>query len=482
MHTMASLQADSEATAIVPTSAVSPAWVLFVPVVVLVGYAIDIEYGPHQEEGHVATAALLSIGLALACALVAIVTGRSSWPRTRRSGALMIGAVGVALAIQFCLGLRSAPVPNLRITDSSELQAYLSGVGFAAVLAGGLLASRPFLERATMPIVVIAFFALGTWIIQHTRPGIDVLVYQRDASAALLHGTNPYAMTFADPYEGQRPQWFGSGLAHDGRLWFGYPYMPWCLWMDLPGQLIAGDVRCAHLAALAVGGLLIGYARGTPVSFGAAALVLFMSRTMLVVCLAWTEPFVVLPLAGVLLCATRAPRWTPWVLGLFLASKQYVPLCAPLMLLLCPRPWKIRDVLVFAGKALIVAAIVTLPLVLWNPRAFWHSAVTVQLMAPFRPDALSFLASGADPAHPPSAVWAFVAMAATMGLSLWRAPRNAAGFCGAVAFSFLTFFAFNKQAFANYYYFVIAAACCAVAATTIDHSSGAAPAVAGGTG
>jgi hypothetical protein len=111
--------------------------------------------------------------------------------------------------------------------------------------------------------------------------------------------------------------------------------------------------------------------------------------------------------------------------------------------------------------------------------------VTVQLMAPFRPDALSFLASGADPARPPSAVWAFEAMAVAMALSLWRAPRNAAGFCGAVALSFLAFFAFNKQAFANYYYFVIAAACCAVAAgaqamATDDVNSGA-PARAGET-
>ena len=84
---------------------------------------------------------------------------------------------------------------------------------------------------------------------------------------------------------------------------------------------------------------------------------------------------------------------------------------------------------------------------------------------PFREDALSYL------------VWiyhqhgtklpvgvAFAALGVGIGLSLWRCPRDPAGFAAAVAMGYLPFIAFNKQAFANYYYFVIGALCCAVAA------------------
>jgi hypothetical protein len=43
-------------------------------------------------------------------------------------------------------------------------------------------------------------------------------------------------------------------------------------------------------------------------------------------------------------------------------------------------------------------------------------------------------------------------------LSWWRKP----GFAAAFALSFLCFFAFNKQAFANYYFLIIAALACAI--------------------
>jgi hypothetical protein len=210
-------------------------------------------------------------------------------------------------------------------------------------------------------------------------------------------------------------------------------------------------------------------------------LYLFLSRTMLVLEEAWTEPFIVLLLAAVLFCAVRLPKVAPYVLGLFLVSKQYVPLCAPLALLLCDWPLRPRQVVDMLWRAAAAGAVVTVPLVLWNFGAhfgaFWHSAVEVQMAAPFRPDALSLLAwvygppqVGAPPLiDPPSAIWAFIALGVTMTLCLWLAPRGSgsrgiAGFCGAVAVSYLAFFFLNKQAFANYYFFAVGALCCAIAA------------------
>jgi hypothetical protein len=113
----------------------------------------------------------------------------------------------------------------------------------------------------------------------------------------------------------------------------------------------------------------------------------------------------------------------------------------------------------------IVAAVVSAPLALWDWNAFYYSAATVQKVAPFREDALSYL------------VWiyhqhgvklsvglAFAGLVGGMALGLWRCRRDASGFAAAVAMTFMPFIAFNKQAFANYYFFVIGALCCAVGA------------------
>jgi 4-amino-4-deoxy-L-arabinose transferase-like glycosyltransferase len=52
-------------------------------------------------------------------------------------------------------------------------------------------------------------------------------------------------------------------------------------------------------------------------------------------------------------------------------------------------------------------------------------------------------------------------------LALWRAPRSPHGFALGVALVLGLFFAFNKQAFANYYYFVIGALCVAAATAPV---------------
>ena len=124
-----------------------------------------------------------------------------------------------------------------------------------------------------------------------------------------------------------------------------------------------------------------------------------------------------------------------------------------------------RRLLTFLTKAAIVGAVLTLPFVLWNPAAFWRSVVTLQFHQPFRPDALSVLSWWASRGHePPPALISFVVAAAASVFALWRLPRTPAGFAMAIAMTFFGFFAFNKQAFANYYFFVVGALYATVAA------------------
>jgi hypothetical protein len=78
----------------------------------------------------------------------------------------------------------------------------------------------------------------------------------------------------------------------------------------------------------------------------------------------------------------------------------------------------------------------------------------------FRLDALSYLALYARAfGQQPSHLIGFV----TLGLAwlfCWRyAPRTPEGFAAALALSLGIFFAFNKQAFANYYFLVIGTLC-----------------------
>jgi hypothetical protein len=233
------------------------------------------------------------------------------------------------------------------------------------------------------------------------------------------------------------------------------------------GTLLGGDFRYSQLFAMTLSGALIAaLASGRRIATLAAALFLFTPRGFFVLEQSWTEPYLVCALAAVALAARRASRATPWVTGLLLVVKQYMFLVLPLTWLL-PKPASARTWPSFLGRAAISGAVVSLPLLLIRPKPFIRSVVSLQFFQPFRRDALSFPAFWvAQGAKPVPEYCVFIAAACAIALSLWRSPRTAAGFCGAVSLTYLGFFTFAKQAFCNYYYFVIGALCCAIAAAT----------------
>jgi hypothetical protein len=443
-------------------------WILFIPAAMSIIYALDIHMGTYD------VTAIPWLIVAGALMIVAVAISRVAIWQGSVVGIMGI-LLGIAVLFDFGIALRSLPVHQQVLTAEAKsddnIFAFFSGMGVAAVLAGAVASGRPFLRRAAFPGLLIAFLGLSIWIVNNTRPTIDVFTFQRDSTSALMHGENPYTLTFPDPYNGRSP-WYGKGLSVNGRLQFGYPYFPLSLLMAVPGHW-AGDIRYAQAVAVVLAGALIGYAGNSRMSFAAACLFMFMSRSFWVIEESWIEPFVVLTLALLAFSARRLPRFMPYALGLFFATKQYLPLAAPLALLLCDWPLRWRQVWGVAWRALLAASVVTLPLALWNWSAFWHSTVQVQMAAPFRPDGLSMISWLYDPdgggavlpaGQQPSAAIAFVMLLLAMILSLACAPRNIAGFCGSASVCFLAFFAFNKQAFMNYYFFVIGAIACAIAA------------------
>jgi hypothetical protein len=379
-------------------------------------------------------------------------------------------ALALALAGQF-ITLVLAPPAGPTSSSWSWRAPFLLALGFASVAVVGILQSRALVRRVAVGFLLATHFSLGVWMIRSSpSPLIDVFVFQRESAAALREGINPYSITFPNIYENS--EFYGPGLVVDGRLMFGAPYPPLSLLLSSVAEVIAGDARFAQLTAMTVAGALMASTRPGPVCGLAAAVYLFTPRNFLVLEQSWTEPFLVLFLAVTVWCAVRCPRVMPYALGLFLAVKQYAVLGLPLAALLVRPPWTFTRLKPLVGRALLVAAAVSLPLALLDPAAYVRSVVTLQFHQPFRANALSYLTlmSGPDGHVPVGAGAAFLAAAVVAGLTLWRAPRTPAGFALGLSATFLVFFGLNKQAFCNYYFFVIGALCVAVAASdTTSH-------------
>ncbi|MBC8108591.1 MAG: hypothetical protein H7Z14_18545 [Anaerolineae bacterium] len=361
-------------------------------------------------------------------------------------------------AISIQLGLLLADFPGSH-HERHEWRDY--GFFLALMLVAIAIVSRATRFHRSAFIALLAIYLLaGTWLVRITpTPYMDVFIFQRDACAALISGMNPYTITYPDLYGRDGAFVYGEGLARDGRLLFGFPYMPLTLWWNLLGYTIAGDYRFAQLIAVAVGAVMIAATTWSRVSVLAALILLFTPRGFFIVEQGWTEPVMVMLVAATVLCAVRFPHLLPYAFGFLLSSKQYMILLIPLAPLLVDwRDWR------FHLKAIATACVVTLPLALANFSAFWNNVVILQFRQPFRDDALSFAAALSHLGLPKlfTAVPVVAALAVAI-LCARRMNRSPHSFAIAVAITFLTFFALNKQAFANYYFFVIASLCCAIA-------------------
>jgi hypothetical protein len=443
------------------------------------------------------TLAALAIGLAIHVATASTGTrpsggSASGWPprsprsapqtarRTRKewAGQVALAALLSAVVFQFYQMLQSPPSgwnpwsDDLADKSPGNLQLYKVGVTAAAALTLLTLLASLAARRAWWAIpfsaTLVAHLLLGVWIIRSApAPHIDVYVFQQEgARACWTAGTRTRSSTpdiYAGTAQAADRDVYGKNLTTGGKLAFGFPYPPLSLGLSTLGYLVGQDHRYAQAVALTLAGAFLGFSRAGRWGALAALLLLFTPRAFFILGRGWTEPFVVCLLALTIFCAHRLPRLLPVALGLLLASKQYLVFAVPLAWLLVrdPRDW--RAVVRLIGGALLVAAIVTLPLALWDPKAFWHSTVTVQLRAPFREDALSWLVwyfkqSGVKP----EARVAFVAAGPTLVLALLLCPRTPSGFALGLAAVYLPIIAFNKQAFANYYLFVIGALACAL--------------------
>jgi hypothetical protein len=312
------------------------------------------------------------------------------------------------------------------------------------------------------------YAAAGWWTLRSSpRPHIDVFSIHQESIAALLRGINPYAITFANPYH--TTMWFAPGAATYDRLLFGYVYPAWTLLLAVPGYVVAHDYRYSFLATVVLSAALATYAKRTPWSLAAIALFLFTPRSFFVLEQGWTEPALLIGLALAVFAASRRKFGLLAIgVGIAACSKQYSLVAAPAVLLLRPifPDWRSFGMMIL--KAFGTAALITLPLVLWAPKAYWYDVFGMQFSAPYRTDALSI------PVFWQAKYGTEMPRALQLGgplvlalLTVLRAPRTVSGFAWAAGMLYFIFFMF-RQGFCNYYYLVIGVFSFALATAQLD--------------
>jgi hypothetical protein len=296
--------------------------------------------------------------------------------------------------------------------------------------------------------------ALTVLFLRATPTGIDVRVFLHDGAIALLDGHNPYSMTFPNIYPPQLTELFyGPGVVVNGRIAYGFPYLPVTLLVAIPGQLL-GDARYSQLIAMLVTALVLRRLASDRVGRAAAVLAVTAPVAIFILSGAWTEPTLVALLACLVLALKRRRHaFFAVFLGLFLVSKQYVVVVLPII-------WLIRQTLtrriIFIGLG--VATALTLPFFLVNPPSFWKAIVEFQLVQPFRADSLSLLVSSVNTfGWPPPWTYGLLPLVGggltSIALAL-RAPRTPAAFAAGVGLTLLVTILLSKQAFMNYYFIV----------------------------
>ena len=313
-----------------------------------------------------------------------------------------------------------------------------------------------------LPVVMLGFLLVSIRTIRNDpHPPIDVFVAQQAAAEGMSKLRNPYTATIPDIYGPASPYYIP--LTENGRTLYGSSYPPLITILNLPAFLLAGDIRYGYVLLLLLSCGLIALMQTSWPALCGAVLLLMNPFSQLLIVWAWVEPVAILTFCLTLFSVSRYPKAVPWLLGLFLASKQTNLAILPLALMLVENPWEWKKVAGFFAKALAVVGAIYIPFYLWDPAAFVLSLITVQLKIPMRRDEISYAAYAARNGWFVLPIWLpFLWLPVGIYLGLRKAPRSAAGFAAASALTLITFFALSKQGAANYYFLVLGMLCCSL--------------------
>jgi len=384
-------------------------------------------------------------------AVVAVLVVGLAWTaRDDRDAPAPLGGRWVPSAVLALVGLVHLSVPAFSyVSDAGQLGVRLVlGVG-SFLVAGLLLPGRGSSRVLALLAAVLGSGAVAALVIVgDPAPTIDVWVILQQAADGMARGENIYALT-----------WVGSPGISDA-----FAYLPFTAVLTAPGRWLAGDVRWALavlvlLAALCVGAL----GRWRRPAVPAAALLLLAPGSSTLIEQAWTEPTVLIGLAGWALLVARGRAWWAVVpLAIALASKQHTVALLPLLAVWPRFGW--RRTLVATGGA----GILMLPWVVADLPNFWHDTVRTMLdLPPLRfADTLYTLVLNEFGVQLPIVVVGLVVGGVVVAavVTLHRRPVGLAGlltWCAAVLFAANLV---NRQAFYNQFWLVAALLLLAVAA------------------
>jgi hypothetical protein len=401
------------------------------------------------------------IGLAFLAIVLALIVAASSnieIPFLEQHGKVFLrAAVAVVIIIESSLFF-------VQPIFSETMPRWIAGATAASLCACGLVAiSCPANSRKVITWIIVGIVLVFGVLTLRTHDDfyVDVRLFQDIGAQALLHGVDPYAARYPNPYP--TTAFYGTdNVDAQGWLKVGFMYPPLIAILGIPGAIL-GDVRYSHVLAMTGAAAALGFARPGRMAVASVAIFALMPRMVYFLAGGWSEPISILLLCGTVWAACRpAPRTAGVVGGLLIASKQYLVVAAPLLWLLGSGRDRIRII----GAALIAAVGVTVPFALWHPTRFFDS-ISFQLRQPVRKDALSFLAalagnSGTERAHAVGLVVIIIIIVLALFLAV-RTAKTPAGFALSVALVVVGLFAFSQQAFLNYYVLAFAALCAALA-------------------
>lgn len=398
---------------------------------------------------------LLLLGLAFATVFLAV-----SRTRVTIRQNLAIAVVGVMGGF--------GVVANAYLAIKFGVPAWVAVALAAVMLVSAAVAScgREGRRGGGLVVLVAAFSILVASRLSAPGLRIDVQGFLLGGIDALLHGTSPYAINIADPYDPvDSSLFYGSGIAVDGVIQAGFPYLPAPLLLDVPAYLL-GDPRWMHLAGLVLATVVAWRLATDALGRAASVLLLCGSTSSTVVIGYWVEPVMVGLLALTVVGMRSGRSWAAVPLGLLFASKQYAVSYVPALLSVA-RSVGWRTVVVAAA----VGSVVLVPFVVWDLGAFVRSAVEFQFRQPFRDDAVSLL-PGLKAAVGELPGWVLslspVLGLLTSALVAWRTRPGATAVSLGIALSLLVTVLTSKFGFMNYYAFISAAFVLAAVTWTTD--------------
>jgi len=386
---------------------------------------------------------LLAPSVMLLLALITLLAVTQRWQGTHT---LPIGHWLVVVAALAGAGALVAKSEFLRQSRPGLLLSVLVFVG--AALVASLAQER--LARRAFAVLLLAYTAVAIGDLATIDVLTDVQVLLEDGIDAALAGTSPYGITVPNLFnEVDTERFYGPGVVENGRVMFGYPYLPAPLLLDIPAHLL-GEVRWMHLVAIVGAGAVAWHLTSDALGRACAVLVVVNPLSTTVLMAYWVEPVLVFLMALSVWGVARGHRWTGVALGLFFASKQYAISYVPAL-------WSVarssgwRTV----WTAVAVGGVVVGAFVVWDPGAFVHSVIEFHLKQPFRPDSISLL-PGLDDLVGPLPEW-LLAASPLVGLvvSILVALRSKPGstaFALGVGLSLLVTVLLSKQAHLNYYF------------------------------